>query len=387
MRLDLNAGVSSVISRVGTAVPAHGYAQSQLYEAMAQVLPLDDKQRKALKGLYKHSGIGTRYSVLPDFQPAYLKGDPVHEPVLYPGDGVSPFPLLSARMAIYRAQVLPLALQAIREGNLDVRNITHVIAVSCTGLAAPGLDLMLLQALDLPAHTHRTCVHYMGCYAAVHALKQADQICRAEPEAQVLVVCVELCTLHFQSDTSWDHLTSSLLFADGAAALVVRGEVAGKQAHADGAAGSEDGGLRLRHFYSEVALDGWQEMTWDPDEKGFLMRLGRGVPFMLQSRTRELVSRALNSASAVAQLSAQDIAHWAIHPGGRLILDLFARELALPDHALWASRQVLQDYGNMSSPTVLFVLKALLQEGLTGPLFLAAFGPGLTMETALCEPC
>lgn len=347
---------------MGTALPPFAYPQMALFEAVAARLPLEPKQQKALKGLYKHSGIDTRYSVLPDFLPT-------HEAVLYTSE-TEGFPWLSARMAQYQEQVLPLALAAVQDTGEDLQAVTHVIAVSCTGLAAPGLDLMLLRALELPVHTQRTCVHYMGCYAAIHALKQADQICRANPEAQVLVVCVELCTLHFQGDTSWDHLTSSLLFADGAAAVLVRARPFENAPP-----------LGLRHFYSEVALEGWDEMAWHPHEKGFLMRLGRGVPFLLKDQAEGLIQRAL----APLGHTPEAIAHWAIHPGGRLILDLLVRELNLDPNALWASRQVLQRYGNMSSPTVLFVLQALQKEPLQGPLFMAAFGPGLTMETALCE--
>ncbi len=352
----------SFLSRVGTALPPFAYPQMALFEAVAERLPLEPKQRKALQGLYKHSGIETRHSVLPDFLAD-------HTPVLY-ADPSADFPPLSARMAQYQQHALPLALAAVQDLNADLSAVTHVIAVSCTGLSAPGLDLMLLRALDLPAHTQRTCVHYMGCYAALHALKQADAICRAHAEAQVLVVCVELCTLHFQGDTCWDHLTSSLLFADGAAAVLV-----GSRPFVNTPP------MGLRHFYSEVALDGWDEMSWHPHEKGFLMRLGRGVPFLLKDAAEGLIQRAL----APLAYTPQDIAHWAIHPGGRLILDLLIRELALDADALWASRQVLKRYGNMSSATVLFVLQALQQTPLQGPLFMAAFGPGLTMETALCE--
>jgi predicted naringenin-chalcone synthase len=361
---------TSYLGRIGTAVPVHAYDQMHLYEAMTRVLPLEPKQSKALKGLYKHSGIGTRHSVLPDFLPASLpaSASETHAEALYPQDVEGAFPPLSARMVVYNKASLPLALAAIRNADMPLDKITHIIAVSCTGLAAPGLDLMLLRALELPVHTHRTCVHYMGCYAALHGLKQADSICRADPEAHVLLVCVELCTLHFQPDTSWDNLTSSLLFADGAAAVMVTGKAPAAPA------------LQMRHFYSEVALEGWDEMSWNPDEKGFLMRLGRGVPFMLQNHSQPLIARALER----AQLSLNDVHHWAIHPGGRLILDLLIRELKLAPGALDVARQVLQDYGNMSSPTILFVLKALQQTpGAHENVFAAAFGPGLTMETAL----
>lgn len=371
----------SYLSRIGTAVPAFAYSQNDLYAAMTRVLPLEVKQSKALRGLYKHSGIDTRYSVLPDFLPTTAATE-----ALYPQTPEGDFPPLSARMAVYHREALPLALEAIQQSGADLQQITHLIAVSCTGMAAPGLDLMLLRALELPAHTHRTCVHYMGCYAALHGLKQADSICRADPDAQVLVVCLELCTLHFQPDTSWDNLTSSLLFADGAAAVVVTGKPLLELSEQPD---SRTPVLEIAGFYSEVALEGWDEMSWNPDEKGFLMRLGRGVPFMLQNHAKVLIQRALERHT----LALEDICDWAIHPGGRLILDLLVRELNLEPNALDASREVLKAYGNMSSPTVLFVLRHLqrLQQKRSvatdafdsQAVFAAAFGPGLTMETAL----
>ncbi|PKL76464.1 MAG: naringenin-chalcone synthase, partial [Candidatus Melainabacteria bacterium HGW-Melainabacteria-1] len=261
--------------------------------------------------------------------------------------------------------------QCLDQAGVHPDRISHLIAVSCTGMSAPGLDLMLLRALELPVHTHRTGIHFMGCYAAMHGLKQADAICRADPKALVLVVCAELCTLHFQKDTSPDNLAASLLFADGAAAVLVAGSELPDIANTGRS-------LRLDGFYSEVAFAGWQEMAWDISSRGFLMRLSSYVPELLRQGLLPLVSRALNRLG----LNQAQVDHWAIHPGGRKILDLAAEELDLPQQALWASYQVLKRYGNMSSPTVLFVLAALQEKLQPGQrVFAAAFGPGLTMET------
>lgn len=359
----MNTKNQSFINALGTAVPAHRYGQSDLLAFMLERIPMPPEKQAKLSHLYTHSGIDYRHSVLPDF------GRQSDNDLFASPEEAS----LSARMQVYQQEVLPLSLQAIQrclESQTAYRReaITHLIAVSCTGLSAPGLDLMLLKALDLPSHTQRTCVHYMGCYAALHALKQADAICRADPEAVVLVVCAELCTLHFQQEASLDSLASCMLFADGAAAALISGRPLQPQS------------LAIEGFYSEVMLEGWNDMTWNLSETGFLMRLGPAVPQLLRQGMTELVRRAqehLHWETTPPQA-------WALHPGGRKILDFCAEALELPTGALQASRQVLREYGNMSSPTVLFVLAEMLQQPLPeqARIFTAAFGPGLTMESA-----
>lgn len=230
---------------------------------------------------------------------------------------------------------------------------------------------MLLKALELEPSTQRTGVYFMGCYAALHGLKMADAICRSDAKAVVLVVCVELCTLHFQKDPSPDNLTANMLFADGAAAALLCGESrrpAGQKWQLDG-------------FASEVALNGWSDMAWNVSEVGFLMKLSAYVPDLLRAGIGPLIQKTLSQLN----LTQPDIQHWAIHPGGRKILDVVEDALQLPP--LEAARTVLADYGNMSSPTVLFVLAQMWRHHVdwTQPerLLAAAFGPGLTLETAL----
>lgn len=359
------------ILSIGTAVPDFAYKQSDLVETMLQLVPLPPDQAERVKRMAIGTGINTRYSVLPDYRPEGARR--MHPP----GPNYEPTPKLETRMEVFHAEAPPLALKAIENclarvpaqiSGLGRDRITHLIAVSCTGLAAPGLDLMLLRALELPAHTHRTAVHFMGCYAAMHGLKQADAICRADTDAVVLVVCVELCTLHFQKDDTPDNLAATLLFADGAAAALLAGE----DVVATGPA------LRLEGFYSEVATAGWQDMAWHLSGQGFLMKLSAYVPDLLSQGIRALITRALTRLG----LQQTDIAHWALHPGGRKILDLAEYELKLPEGALKSAYGVLKDYGNMSSPTILFVLARLWPEMLAGEKVLAAaFGPGLTMET------
>jgi predicted naringenin-chalcone synthase len=229
--------------------------------------------------------------------------------------------------------------------------------------------------MDLPKNTYRTSVNFMGCYAAIHALKLADAICKTEPAAKVMIVCTELCTLHFQREATQDNIASSLLFGDGSAAALVTSD------------DEEWAGLQLNHFYSEVVAKGRRDMAWELSSTGFLMTLSGYIPELLQEDFEPLVERALKKAGK----NRQSIAHWCVHPGGKRILEAIHKSLQLHNGELAASYEVLKQYGNMSSPTILFVLKNILQS-LHGAaadgsrqVFGAAFGPGLTMETFLAS--
>jgi predicted naringenin-chalcone synthase len=253
---------------------------------------------------------------------------------------------------------------------LQKADITHLITVSCTGMSAPGLDLQLLELLDLPRHTWRTSINFMGCYAAIHAMKMADAICQTSKQAKVLVVCTELCTLHFQREPTIDNIASSLLFADGSAAVVITGDDHPLK------------GMYLNGFYSEVIPKGKKDMAWELSSTGFLMTLSSYIPDLLQEDFTIFTKRAL----AQAGLTQQDIAHWCIHPGGRKILEAIHKALSLYNGELQASYDILRNYGNMSSPSILFILKKigttlLHNHNKREHIFGAAFGPGLTMET------
>jgi predicted naringenin-chalcone synthase len=212
----------------------------------------------------------------------------------------------------------------------------------------------------------------MGCYAAVHALKLADALVRTAAEARVLIVCTELCTLHFQQEPTLDNMLSSLLFADGsAAALVVPDDHAAK-------------GMRLSHFYSEIVPEGKKEMTWDLSSTGFRMTLTSYVTDLIRADFGGLVGNALKQ----SQKKYEEISHWCVHPGGKKILDAIYKSLSFTNGHLDDSYKVLDQYGNMSSPTILFVLKRILDRvdyNQPNCIFGAAFGPGLTMETFIGE--
>jgi alkylresorcinol/alkylpyrone synthase len=287
-----------------------------------------------------------------------------------PSGNLEPFPNLEKRMQWFRKEAAPLSMKAIHnclEAHPGVK-ITHLITVSCTGMSAPGLDLELVELLKLPATTVRTAVNFMGCYAAIHALRLADAFCRADEDASVLVVCTELCTLHFQKENTTDNITSSMLFSDGSAAMLVTGD-------------NKQDGLAIGKFYSTVSLKGKPDMAWELSSKGFQMTLSSYVADVIGENFSELVSNALGSAG----LAKQDIRNWCIHPGGRKILESVHASLGFSNGQLNDCYDILRDYGNMSSPTVLFVLDKIwkARQDAPGRIFTAAFGPGLTMETVI----
>jgi predicted naringenin-chalcone synthase len=358
----------SKIIAIGTAVPAFRHQQQDILQFMQLIYSYTEADKRRLRFLYHQSHIDTRYSVIADYS------RPVPEWKFYPHtENLEPFPSLEQRMIWYHKYAPQLSVNAIRDcldGKLAETEITHLITVSCTGMSAPGLDLQVMELLDLPRHTVRSSINFMGCYAGIHALKTADAICKSEKQAKVLIVCTELCTLHFQREATIDNIASSLLFGDGSAAAVVT---------------SDDhplNGLHLDGFYAEVIPKGKKDMAWEISSTGFLMTLSSYIPDLLEEDFSQFTGRAL----AKAGLSKQDITHWCIHPGGKKILETIHKTLSLQNGELQSAYDILQHYGNMSSPSILFVLKKMLPALLhthnkKEHLFGAAFGPGLTMET------
>lgn len=335
---------------------------------MQNVYAMNETDKRKLKFLYHQSAINTRYSVLADY------GLLADEWTFYPGtENLQPFPDLELRMKWYNKTAAPLSIDAIEkciEGKINKKDITHLITVSCTGMTAPGLDLQIMEALGLSKNIFRTSVNFMGCYAAIHALKLADALCNENSSARILIVCTELCTLHFQKENNTDSITSSLLFGDGSAAVLVTND------------DNELDGLHIKNFYAEVSFRGKKDMSWQLSSSGFLMTLSGYVADLIEENFNELVQNALQHSS----LQKADISHWCIHPGGKRILNSIQKSIGITEEALQPSYNVLRDYGNMSSPTILFVLKQIMDELKSNSIkksniFGAAFGPGLTMET------
>jgi len=355
--------LSKIIS-IGLALPPYKHKQDDILKFMQLVYAMNNNDNRKLKYLYHHSGIDHRYSVIPD----YSLG--VNDWEFYPQtENLEPFPSLEHRISLFNKTAGTLSVTAIQEcihGAGD-NEITHLVTVSCTGMSAPGLDLQVMELMDLPKNIYRTSVNFMGCYAAIHGLKMADAICNSEKNAKVMIVCTELCTLHFQKEPTIDNIASSLLFGDGAAAVLVTGDEYNKK------------GLKLDQFYSEVITKGKKDMAWELSSTGFLMTLSGFIPELLEEDFNPLVTRALEKAG----ISRNEIARWCVHPGGRRILDAIHRSLSFANGDLKYSYETLSEVGNLSSATILFVLKKIMNSGLTTGqrVFAAAFGPGLTMET------
>ena len=359
--------MSRIIS-IGTALPAYKHEQMSIMDFMQRAYAMNEVEKRKLRFLYHHSGIQHRYSVIPDYSRT------VTEWKFYPhSENLEPFPSLELRMSYYQKHAAALSVDAIREcleGRFREQEITHLITVSCTGMSAPGLDLQVMELLDLPKTIYRTSINFMGCYAAIHGLKMADSICMSDKKAKVLMVCTELCTIHFQRDPSMDNIASSLLFGDGSAAALITGD------------DDSTDGFQINSFYSEVIPRGKKDMAWELSSSGFLMTLSGYIPELIEEDFLQLTNKAL----AGNAMSIEEVDYWCIHPGGRTILEAIGKSLQLPDDQLKESYDVLRDYGNMSSPTILFVLKKFLQHKQKNKkVFGAAFGPGLTMETFIAS--
>jgi predicted naringenin-chalcone synthase len=354
----------SKILSIGSAVPAYCHQQNDILQFMQMVYAANEVDKRKMRFLYAQSGIKQRYSVIADYS------NPADEWKFYPQtENLDPFPSLEQRMVVYNKHAASLSVDAIRDcvgQTYDLQNITHLITVSCTGMSAPGLDLQVLELLDLNKEIERTSINFMGCYAAIHALKIADVICKVSAKAQVLIVATELCTIHFQRENTMDNIASSLLFGDGAAAVLV--------AHDE----SSEQGLILDSFYSAIIPKGKRDMAWELSSTGFLMTLSGYVPDLIEQDFRQVAERAL----AKENCSIEDVSDWCIHPGGKRILEVIHKALAFTNGQLENSYKVLSEYGNLSSASILFVLKERLQQSKkVDKLFAAAFGPGLTVET------
>jgi predicted naringenin-chalcone synthase len=358
------------ITSIGTTVPPHRFSQMALADFMTRAMQLDEADKRRLKTIFRASGIRWRHSVVSDY--GKLSGFS-----FYP-ENFEPFPTTVQRLDLYRQHALDLSLAAIRQcfNKSPLRHpvqITHLIVVSCTGMYAPGLDIDLVEALPLKPSVNRLCLNFMGCYAAFTALKAAYAFCAAQPDARVLIVCTELCSLHFQREGTEDNLLANALFADGAAAVLVENyPVAGLN-------------YKLVRFNSSLAMNGTEHMAWSIGNTGFIMKLSGYVPELIRSGIGTLTRELLMP----LHKQLDDISYFAIHPGGKRILEVVEEQLGMRHEQNAAAYRVLENYGNMSSPTVLFVLDELSR--LIGPadhrksILSFAFGPGLTLESMLLQ--
>jgi predicted naringenin-chalcone synthase len=353
----MSVTVTAFLNRIGTAVPA--YDVHDAFVARAGRFLKDDRTLALFHRMADRSQIAHRWSCLSCGADTPGRID---EAGFYT---LGAFPSTAARMRRFEHEAAPLAIRAVEALNLGkaAAGLTHLITVTCTGFAAPGVDFALMRHFGLDPGIERSSVGFMGCHAAINALKLARHIVRSEPDARVLLVCLELCTLHLQESENLEDVLSFLIFGDGCAAALVT---------------AEPEGLALDSFQALLVPDTEQNISWRIGDAGFDMVLSGQVPAGVAEGLRQGAGAVLRGAAP------EDIALWAIHPGGRSVLDAVEGALRLPPDALATSRAVLRDNGNMSSATVLFVLEAMMQDATLGQRGCAmAFGPGMVAETML----
>ena len=347
------------INRIATATPQHDVHHA--FIDFAANFLAEGTARKLFRRMARLSEIEHRYSFVNPCATADGSWRDA-ESIYVPGD----FPSTARRMQLFERFAPTLAHSALDNLSLtpeERRGITHVIVTSCTGLYAPGLDFEVVNHLGLNPSVERTMIGFMGCYAAINALKAAHHIVRSEPSARVIVLNLELCSLHFQETTELEQVLSFLVFADGSAASLVS---------------ANPEGLAIDSFLALNIPGSSHLITWRIGELGFDMYLSGQVPGEIGSALKQLGHQVTRGANPL------DIDLWAVHPGGRSILDAVEKGLALAPDALTSSRSVLSRYGNMSSATVMFVLREIMQRAQAGQRGCAmSFGPGLTAETML----
>ncbi|MGH6611122.1 MAG: type III polyketide synthase [Burkholderiaceae bacterium] len=349
---------TAYINRIGTAVPDNDVHAD--FVRFARTLLPDAKTRTVFDRMAERAGISHRYSYL---RAGQIDAGEVDADGFYQR---GKFPSTAARMTLYESQALRLARQAAQQLGDDLHAVTHLIVASCTGFTAPGLDLQLIPALGLRADIERTMIGFMGCAAAVPALRTARHIVRSDPDARVLVLNLELSTLHLQETADLEKVLSFLLFGDGASAGLVTSD-----AH----------GIALDDFRAVVIPDSEPLITWNIGDQGFDMYLSGQVPARIMRSLKDELDTA-NGDGILQGQRPDEIDLWAVHAGGRTVLDAVEAGLQLTPTALDASRAVLNDYGNMSSATVMFVLQRLLQTTAVSANGIAmAFGPGMVAET------
>ncbi len=359
--------MSIFIHDIVTANPPDFADQQKVREIMKSKVGKDRVTQSIIHRIYSQSGIEKRHSVLNEvfsdseltFFNRALSSD--HSP----GTG--------ERNDLYKKESSKLFVEIgtrlmAQNPGFRKEDISHVITVSCTGFFAPGPDFEVVRALGLPPSTQRFHIGFMGCYAAFQGMKMAQSFCKADSNANVLVICTELCTLHFQNNTNIDSLVATSVFADGAAGMLISSR-------------KPRSGFELNAFTSSLAYEGEKDMAWTIGDHGFNMVLSTYVPEIISANLEEVISPMLRKLS----ISKEQIDIWAVHPGGRAIVDKVEQAMQLSEYQIRSSRKTLANFGNMSSATVLFVLKDVLdsefEEGTR--VLPIAFGPGLTIETGV----
>ncbi|MHC2183898.1 putative naringenin-chalcone synthase [Paenibacillus sp. PvR052] len=350
---------------IGTAVPACRIEQADVSQRLTEALREHPHSARWAKRIFKQCGVDTRYTCEPDLL------EPAAGCRYLPGTSAEGVPTTADRMKAYKRESVPLGIEAARkalmDSEVDASDITHLVTVSCTGQFLPGMDAALIQPLGLAATVNRIPLNFLGCAAGLKAINLSRQLVSGTPSAKVLIVCVELCTLHFQPSSEKEALYAASFFGDGASACVV------------GSAGPNHSGVyQLENDHTVLMPDSAEEMVWEVGNTGFDLYLSPHIPKLIGQGVPAEVERFLGQTKPEL---------WAIHPGGRGIVDTLQDIFGLTDDQVRPSRNVLRQYGNLSSATILFVLNEMKQElqsrrsGPTSGIALA-FGPGLTAEMA-----
>lgn len=364
-----SSGTKVMLAGISTAVPEHSIAQTDA-ALLAAELGVTNKYRKSLDTMYRLSGVKRRHSVLLETSDSAVKQQSFYYVANDEGDRG---PSTADRMEKYEANATDLALAACRKTlhstGVSREQITHLVTVSCSGFAAPGVDLALIDQLGLSPDVERAHVGFMGCHGALNGLRVARGWAAADPNARVLVCAVELCSLHHQYTEHAQQLVANALFSDGACAFLLGQMEAG------------DDDCQLIGQGSHVIANTSEMMSWKIADNGFQMTLSPKVPEVIVSTLRPWVSKWLSRYGRTIE----EIGSWAVHPGGPRILAATSEALGLEPDGLQHSEGVLADYGNMSSPTVFFIMKRIRESQGRGPTVMLGFGPGLTIEAALLE--
>jgi prepilin-type processing-associated H-X9-DG protein len=362
--------MSLAIRGLGTALPANRLPQMELAEAAKKVCAENDEQRQMLGSLYRHTEIESRHVVFHAEKLRTVMTGGQADSVFVPHGPGDRGPTTAQRMERYTREALPLATEAcqksLAEAGMSPREVTHLVTVSCTGFAAPGVDVGLIKGLGLRPTTVRTNVGFMGCHGAINGLRAAAGYTGSNPKARVLVCCVELSSLHFYYGWNPKRMVGNALFADGSAAVV-----------GTPPAGTND--WTVAATGSCLFADSEYAMGWNVGDHGFDMTLSTKVPALIQQNLRPWVEQWLGENG----LTIAEVGSWAVHPGGPKILASVEEALGLPPGVTDVSKRVLAGHGNMSSPTVLFILNELRRAKAPRPCVALGFGPGLVAEGAL----
>lgn len=363
--------MSLAILGLGTAVPPHSITREESVALAALNNFPSERERRTIPALYRMAGVHKRHSALLRARESEADG-PQYDLLHPPRHANDLGPPVSERMQAYEERAHPLAHQAVQRAleasGVAPSAITHLVTVSCSGFFAPGVDVKLIGSLGLPRTVERAHVGFMGCQGALNGLRVAEGFAQSRPDAHVLLCAVELCSLHYHYGWDPEKIVANALFADGAAALV--GTAAGKRS-----------GWNLRATGACLIPDSEDAMTWRIRDHGFAMSLSPAVPGLIEAHLRPWVESWL----AREGLTIDDVRTWAVHPGGPRILSSARKALGLPEAALEVSQSVLREYGNMSSPTILFILERLRALAAPPPCVALAFGPGLMAEAVLFD--